>query len=42
MPLRSIGRIIRHRVAFIGQRTLDPFPLKDLVDYIDWSPFFHA
>jgi len=27
---------------FIGQRTLDPFPLKDLVDYIDWSPFFHA
>ena len=28
--------------AFIGQRTLDPFPLKDLVDYIDWSPFFHA
>ncbi|MDC0267776.1 methionine synthase [bacterium] len=28
--------------AFTGVRTLDPFPLEDLVPYIDWSPFFHA
>ena len=27
---------------FIGTRTLNAFPLEDLVPYIDWSPFFHA
>ncbi len=27
--------------GFIGTRTLD-MPLRDLVDYIDWTPFFHA
>jgi 5-methyltetrahydrofolate--homocysteine methyltransferase len=27
---------------FIGLRTVDPIPLAELVDYIDWSPFFHA
>jgi 5-methyltetrahydrofolate--homocysteine methyltransferase len=26
---------------FIGTRTLE-MPLRDLVDYIDWTPFFHA
>jgi 5-methyltetrahydrofolate--homocysteine methyltransferase len=27
---------------FLGGRTLDPFPLADLVPFIDWSPFFHT
>ena len=27
---------------FLGLRVYDDFPLTDLVDYIDWSPFFHA
>ena len=30
------------RPAFIGTKTLNAFPLEDLVPYIDWSPFFHA
>ena len=41
-PLRRLVALYATVLAFIGQRTLDPFPLKDLVDYIDWSPFFHA
>jgi 5-methyltetrahydrofolate--homocysteine methyltransferase len=28
--------------AFLGLRTLEQFPLADLVRYIDWTPFFHA
>ncbi len=28
--------------AFTGTRLLDPVPLTELVDYIDWAPFFHA
>jgi len=27
---------------FLGTRTLDSFPLEELADYIDWSPFFQA
>jgi 5-methyltetrahydrofolate--homocysteine methyltransferase len=27
---------------FLGPRTLIDFPLKDLVPFIDWSPFFHT
>ena len=27
---------------FIGNKTLNNFPLEELVDYIDWSPFFHT
>lgn len=27
---------------FIGKKELLNFPLKDLVDYIDWTPFFHT
>jgi len=26
--------------SFLGLRTLDNFPLSELVDFIDWSPFF--
>ncbi len=28
--------------AFLGHRVLDDFPLQTLVDYIDWTPFFHT
>jgi 5-methyltetrahydrofolate--homocysteine methyltransferase len=28
--------------AFTGVKAFEDFPLADLVDYIDWSPFFHA
>src|SRR5690606_21748064 len=28
--------------SFLGLRTLDDFPLKDIVPYIDWSPLFHT
>lgn len=27
---------------FLGTKILNDFPLEDLVDYIDWSPFFHT
>ena len=27
---------------FIGKKVLKDFPLADLVDYIDWGPFFHT
>ncbi len=27
---------------FLGARTLDDFPLAELVPFIDWSPFFHT
>ena len=30
------------RPAFLGLRTLDPYPLEELVPYIDWTPFFHT
>jgi 5-methyltetrahydrofolate--homocysteine methyltransferase len=28
--------------AFLGMRVFDRYPLRDLVPYIDWSPFFHT
>jgi 5-methyltetrahydrofolate--homocysteine methyltransferase len=28
--------------ASLGVRVLDPFPLGELVPFIDWSPFFHT
>ena len=28
--------------GFIGVKVFDDFPLAELADYIDWSPFFHA
>ena len=27
---------------FSGARVLDPVPLADIADYIDWTPFFHV
>jgi 5-methyltetrahydrofolate--homocysteine methyltransferase len=28
--------------AFLGARVVEDLPLREIVDYIDWSPFFHA
>jgi 5-methyltetrahydrofolate--homocysteine methyltransferase len=28
--------------SFLGLRTFEDYPLEDLVDRIDWTPFFHA
>ena len=30
------------RPSFLGRRVLDGYPLGELVDRIDWSPFFHT
>jgi 5-methyltetrahydrofolate--homocysteine methyltransferase len=30
------------RPSFIGVRAFDPWPLADIVPYVDWSPFFAA
>ncbi len=52
--LRSLEEARKHRLstdweavdiptpAFTGIRTIDRQPLRDLVPYIDWSPFFHT
>jgi 5-methyltetrahydrofolate--homocysteine methyltransferase len=31
-----------HAPEFTGTRTLGDFPLRELVPFIDWSPFFHT
>lgn len=28
--------------AFVGEKSFDAYDLAELVDYIDWTPFFHA
>ena len=28
--------------SFIGTKVFDEYPLAELVDYIDWTPFFHS
>jgi 5-methyltetrahydrofolate--homocysteine methyltransferase len=30
------------RPSFTGVRVLDPYPLEEIVPFIDWSPFFHT
>ena len=52
--LRSIETARTHRLStdwaiadiptpsFTGLRTIDRLPLRELVPYIDWSPFFHT
>jgi 5-methyltetrahydrofolate--homocysteine methyltransferase len=52
--LRSIETARKHRLptdwaaadiptpSFTGIRRIDGLPLRDLVPYIDWSPFFHT
>ncbi len=53
-PLLSLARARERRTpivwraedlphpTFTGVRVLDPFPLAELVPFIDWSPFFHT
>ena len=28
--------------SFLGVKVYDKFPIKDLLNYVDWTPFFHA
>ena len=28
--------------AFIGTKVFDPYNIEDLIDFIDWTPFFHT
>jgi 5-methyltetrahydrofolate--homocysteine methyltransferase len=30
------------RPAFLGTRVFDRYPLREIAEYIDWSPFFHT
>ena len=34
--------VVPVRPACPGVHAFDPYPLAELVDYIDWTPFFHA
>jgi 5-methyltetrahydrofolate--homocysteine methyltransferase len=34
------GNYLPPKPVFLGTRVLDNFPLSELIDYIDWSPFF--
>lgn len=36
------GRYNPPRPEFLGTRTIERQSLRELIDYIDWSPFFHA
>ena len=33
---------IPHTPNFLGITTLSDYPIHDLIDYIDWTPFFHT
>jgi 5-methyltetrahydrofolate--homocysteine methyltransferase len=37
----ELGRPVP-KPCFLGVRTIAPYPLAELVDYIDWTPFFQA
>jgi 5-methyltetrahydrofolate--homocysteine methyltransferase len=38
----TIDPVPAPRPAFLGPRVLEDYPLEDLVDRIDWTPFFHT
>jgi 5-methyltetrahydrofolate--homocysteine methyltransferase len=40
--LRVDASVPAPRPCFLGVRALAPYPLAELVDYIDWTPFFQA
>jgi len=42
MKLDWSGAYAPPKPAFIGTRTLEDYPIADLVDYIDWTPFFQT
>ena len=33
---------VAKKPSFLGVKVFDKFPIEDLVEYIDWTPFFHA
>ncbi|WP_423147370.1 methionine synthase [Rubrolithibacter danxiaensis] len=38
----NLNGSIAPRPSFLGTKTFDNFPLEELLDYIDWTPFFHT
>ena len=36
------GAYVPPKPSFIGTKTLADYPIKELVDYIDWTPFFQT
>jgi 5-methyltetrahydrofolate--homocysteine methyltransferase len=40
LKLNWSGNDIPHRPTFLGTRVLEDYPIAELRDYIDWSPFF--
>ena len=38
----QLDRVIPPKPAFTGTKVFEDFSLKDLVPYIDWTPFFHT
>ena len=36
------GAYVPPKPSFLGTRTLEDYPIAELVDYIDWTPFFSA
>ncbi len=37
---RLVGRYQPPKPSFIGTKVLNDYPVEELVDYIDWTPFF--
>ena len=40
LKLNWSGNEVPQRPSFLGSRVLDDYPIAELRDYIDWSPFF--
>jgi 5-methyltetrahydrofolate--homocysteine methyltransferase len=38
----NLNGSIPPKPAFLGTKVFENFPLEELVDYIDWTPFFHT
>lgn len=38
----SLDGDVAQKPAFIGTKVFEEFPLKELLPYIDWTPFFHT
>jgi 5-methyltetrahydrofolate--homocysteine methyltransferase len=40
LQLNWSGNYVPPRPSFVGVKTLDDYPIAELVNYIDWTPFF--
>jgi 5-methyltetrahydrofolate--homocysteine methyltransferase len=40
LRLNWSGNYLPHTPSFFGTRTFDDYPIAELIDYIDWTPFF--